>query len=148
MDVKELLARNRCNIWRFKWLQRDSNPHSLRKRILNHLARLPKWLSCVVSTYLYSAFDSMLLSMSHTRLRSNLCSIVASISRNSLLEIGAISEVLSDCNWIRTNYHLVRKWTLNTEPFVESALVVLVTFHKHLVGWKIFAYGCSTKNIT
>ena len=31
-------------------------------RTLNHLAKLAKWLGCVVSTYLYGAFDCMLLS--------------------------------------------------------------------------------------
>ena len=34
----------------------------VRKRTLNHLAKLAKRLSCVVSTYLYGAFDCMLLS--------------------------------------------------------------------------------------
>ena len=33
----------------------------LYKRILNHLAKLAKWLSCVVSTYMYGAFDCMFL---------------------------------------------------------------------------------------
>ena len=37
------------------------------KRTLNHLAKLTKWLSCVVSTYLYSAFNCMLFSC-HVRL--------------------------------------------------------------------------------
>ena len=36
--------------------------HLVYKRTLNHLAKLAKWLSCVVSTYLYSAFDCMFLS--------------------------------------------------------------------------------------
>ena len=31
--------------------------HLLRKRTLNHLVKLAKWMSCVVSTYLYGAFD-------------------------------------------------------------------------------------------
>ena len=31
--------------------------HLVRKRTLNHLAELAKWLSCVVSTYLHGAFD-------------------------------------------------------------------------------------------
>ena len=35
------------------------------------------------------------------------------MSRNSLLETGAISEVLSDCNGTRTYNHAVRKRTLN-----------------------------------
>ena len=34
----------------------------VRKRTLNHLAKLAKWLNCVLSTYLYGAFDCALLS--------------------------------------------------------------------------------------
>ena len=33
----------------------------VRKRTLNHLAELAKWLSCVLSTYLYGTFDRMFL---------------------------------------------------------------------------------------
>ena len=36
--------------------------HLLYKRTLKYLAKLAKWLSCVVSTYLYGAFDCMFLS--------------------------------------------------------------------------------------
>ena len=36
--------------------------HLVLKRTLNHLAKLTKWLSCVLSTYLYGAFDCMYLS--------------------------------------------------------------------------------------
>ena len=36
--------------------------HLIRKRTLNHLVKLAEWLSCVVSTYLYGAFDCMLFS--------------------------------------------------------------------------------------
>ena len=35
--------------------------HLVIKRTLNHLAKLAKWLSCVLSTYLYGAFDCMFL---------------------------------------------------------------------------------------
>ena len=47
--------------------QSDSNEirthnHLVRKRTLNHLAKLVNWLSCVVNTYLYGACDCMLLS--------------------------------------------------------------------------------------
>ena len=35
--------------------QWNSNPQPVCKRTLNHLAKLAKWLSCVVSTYLYRA---------------------------------------------------------------------------------------------
>ena len=47
--------------------------------------------------------------MSRTCFRVNPHSIVACMSRNSLLWM------LSDCNWTRTQNHLVRKRTLNTQ---------------------------------
>ena len=48
---------------KFKWLQQHSNlQHLVPKRTLNHLAKLAKWLRIVMSTYLYGAFDCMLLS--------------------------------------------------------------------------------------
>ena len=80
---------------KFKWQKRDLNPQplSLRKLTLSHLAKLTQCLSCFVSTYLYGAFDCMLL----------LCHLCVSewiqtlyfgwMSRNSLLGAGAISEV-------------------------------------------------------
>ena len=44
-------------------LQLDSNQnHLVLKRTLNHLAKLTKRLSCVLSTYLYGAFNCMFLS--------------------------------------------------------------------------------------
>ena len=41
--------------------------HWGRKRTLNHLAKLAKCLSCIVSTYLYGAFDCMFVSC-HVRI--------------------------------------------------------------------------------
>ena len=63
LNVKELLAQNSCNIWSLS----DSNGiqthnHFVSKKTLNHLVKLAKWLSCVVSTHLHDAFDCMLLS--------------------------------------------------------------------------------------
>ena len=47
----------------FKWGQRNLTYNPLvRKRTINHLAKLAKWLSCVVNTYLFVAFGCMLLS--------------------------------------------------------------------------------------
>ena len=51
--------------------------------------------------------------MSRTPYRVNLRYIVASMSRNSLLETGAISDVLRDSIRILTHNHLVCKKTLN-----------------------------------
>ena len=63
LNVKVLLGWNRRNIWS----PRDchgtrTHNHLVRKGTLNHMAKLAKWLRRVPSTYLYSAFDSMLLS--------------------------------------------------------------------------------------
>ena len=51
LNVKELLARSRCHIWSLS----DSNEirthnHLVRKRTLNHLASLAKWLSVRLRT--------------------------------------------------------------------------------------------------
>ena len=63
MNVKELLARSRCHISTL------SNNNEIRiqnllvrKRTHHHLAKLIKWLNCVVSNYLYGAFECMILS--------------------------------------------------------------------------------------
>ena len=48
--------------------------HGVRKQTLNHLAKLAKWLSCVVSTYLYGAFDCMVLSC-HVRVSEWICNV-------------------------------------------------------------------------
>ena len=63
LNAKELLARNMRHIWSLGDCNgiRNHN-HLVRKRTLVHLAKLAKWSSCAVSTYLYGAFDCMLLS--------------------------------------------------------------------------------------
>ena len=53
LNVKELLARNRCDIWSLSnsngiW----THNHLVQKRALKNLEKLAKWLSCVMSTYL------------------------------------------------------------------------------------------------
>ena len=68
LNVKELLARSRHEIWRLSdcnWTQTQN--HLVLKWTLNHLAKMAKWLSCVLSTYLYGAFDCMFLSC-HVRI--------------------------------------------------------------------------------
>ena len=54
-------------VWFFLKTRHSSNGtrihnHLVRKRTINHLAKLAKWLSCVVSTNLYGSFDCMILS--------------------------------------------------------------------------------------
>ena len=68
LDAKQLLARSRREIWKlrdYNWTPTQN--HLVLKRTLNHLAKLVKWLSCVLSTYLYGAFDCMFLSF-HVRI--------------------------------------------------------------------------------
>ena len=63
LNVKELLARRRRGIWRWSdcnWTR--TQKHLVLKRTLNHLAKMAKWLSCVLSTFLYSAFDCIFFS--------------------------------------------------------------------------------------
>ena len=62
LNVKELLARSRRHILTLSDCNGTrTHNHLVRKRTINHLAKLAKWLSCAVSTYLYGAFDCMFL---------------------------------------------------------------------------------------
>ena len=109
LNVTELLARSRRKIWRWSDCNSDrTQNHLVLKRTLKHLAKLTKWLSCVLSTYLYGAFDCMLLSYNVHVFRVNPHSIVAWMSRNSLLEAGAKSkgEVATTGLEPRTTYFL------------------------------------------
>ena len=55
VPIFEMIIRNDCN-----WTRTQN--HLVHKRTLNHLAKLTKWLSCVLSTYLYGVFDCIFLS--------------------------------------------------------------------------------------
>ena len=93
LNVKELLVRNRHEIWSLSncnWTR--THNHLVHKRTLNHLAKLVKWLSCVVSTYLEGASDRMFFIISSTRFRVSPHSIVGWISRKSLHETGKYSQ--------------------------------------------------------
>ena len=51
LNVKEHLARNRSDIWSLSDCNGTrTHNHLVHERTLNHLAKLVKWLSCVVST--------------------------------------------------------------------------------------------------
>ena len=63
LNVKELLSGSRPHIWSSTESNGiRTNNYLVLKRTLNNLVKLAKRLSCVVSTYLYGAFDCMLLS--------------------------------------------------------------------------------------
>ena len=113
LNVKELLAQSRCRISSLSdcnWTRTQN--HLIHKWTLNHLAKLTKWSSCVLSTHLYGAFDFMFLSCHgcvsqwiHTLSCLNVKELLAPRRH----EISS----LSDCNWTQTQNHLVHKWTLN-----------------------------------
>ena len=86
------------------WISESSlirNRNHLRKQTLNYLAKLAQWLGWVVSTYLYGAFDCILLS----------CHVCVSEIIYTLLRRDIWS--LTDRNGIQTHNHLIRKRTLN-----------------------------------
>ena len=63
LNVKELLAPGSREIWSLSecnWTRTYN--YLFRKWTLNHLAKLAKWLSCVLSTYLYGEFNCIFLS--------------------------------------------------------------------------------------
>ena len=63
LDVMEVLAESKRHIWSLRDVN-DSRTHNhlVRKRTLGHLSKLAKWLSCIVTIYMYGAFDCMLFS--------------------------------------------------------------------------------------
>ena len=87
---------NAISIARAIWMKKSdcnstqSQNYLVWKRRLNDLAKLANWLSYVLSTYLYWLY---VLVMSRMRFKVNPHSIVAWISRNSLLEVDTKSEV-------------------------------------------------------
>ena len=94
LKVKEPLARSRCCIWSLCDINGiRTHSYLVCKRTLNHWAKLAKWLCYGVSTCLYVAFDSTLLSCC-VRVSEWIYTLQFTwMVRNSLLKAGAISEV-------------------------------------------------------
>ena len=112
LNIIEILSQSMRKIWSVSYCNwnRTQN-HLVRKQTLNHLAKLSKWLSCILGTYLCGAFDCMFLSC-HLHVSESihtLCVDIKEIHAQSMHEIWN----LSYCNWIRTQNHLVRNPTLN-----------------------------------
>ena len=60
LNVKDLFTRNRRNLWNLSNCTRTrTHKHLVPKPLLNHLAKLTKWLAWILSTYLHSKFDCM-----------------------------------------------------------------------------------------
>ena len=91
---------------KFMWLQLDSNPQ------LISLTKLTKWLSCVVSTYLYCAFDFILL-LYHVHMAEWIHTLYLSEFQTTPCSNRRDIWSLRDCNGTRCHNHLGRKRTLN-----------------------------------
>ena len=119
LNVKELLARSRREIWRWSdcnWTRTQN--HLVFKRTLSHLAKLAKWSSCVLSTYLYGAFDCMFLSC-HVRVSEWIHTL-------SLPECQG-----TPCSKQARNLKV--KW-LQLDSSVDSLWNAYVTWQKHTVS--------------
>ena len=132
LNVKELFASNKQQIWSLRDCNGSrTNKHLVCKRTLNHLAQLTKWLSCVVSTYPYGAFDCMFLS----------CHVRASEWIHTLYSCMNVMELivcnrrqiwsLSNCKGTLTHNHLVRKQTLNHLATLAKWLSCVVTTYQY-----------------
>ena len=150
LNVKELLVQRRHHIWSLS----DSNDirthnHLVCKQTLNHLAKLVKWLSCVVSTYLYGAFECMLLSC-HVQVSEWIHTIVCLNVKELLAWSRGYIWSLSDSNEIWTHNHLVRKWTLNQlAKLVKdwAVLWVLICIVHLSVCYYHVMYECQSESI-
>ena len=68
LNVKELLAPTRRDMWSWSdYNETRTHNHLVRKQTVNTLVKVIKWLSWVVSTYMYGTFDCMFLSC-HVRI--------------------------------------------------------------------------------
>ena len=113
LNVKELLARSRGKIWCLSDCNCTWNDnHLVRKRTLQHLARMAIWFSCVVTISLYGVFDCVfILCPAQFQNESTVYSFLnvkelLAQNRREILR-------LSDCNWTWTQNFLVRKETLD-----------------------------------
>ena len=113
VNFKELLVRNSRNIWSLSDCKETrTHNHLLRKRTLNHLAKLTKWLGWVGSTYLYGAFDLPSYHVTYAFQREFTLYIRLD-AKELLAQNRRDIWNLSDCKETRTHNQLFRKRTLN-----------------------------------
>ena len=113
LNVNELLVWSRSQIWSLRacnWTRTQN--HLVLKRTFKHLVKLAKWFSCVLSTYLYGAFDCI-YSSCHVRVSEWIHTPYLPEYKELLAQSRHEIWSLSDCNWTRTQKHLAQKWTLN-----------------------------------
>ena len=136
MNIKELHAQNRLEIWSLS----NSNGirthiHLFRRRIFNYLTWLAKWWSCFVTTYLNSAFHSVLLSC-HVRVSEWIYTLYFPECQGTCCSIRYDIWSLSDNNGMRTQNHLVCEGTFNHLARLVKWLSCVVSTYR----WS--AFGC------
>ena len=111
LTVRELLARNRLEIWSVSecnWAR--THNHLVHKQTPNHLAKLAKWLSRAVSTYLYGTLTVCSYHVTYAFQSESIlycCLNVRELINQNRLEVWSVSH----CKWARAHNHLVRKRT-------------------------------------
>ena len=106
------------------WSLSDSNViwthnHLVCNQTLNHLARLARWLGCVVSTYLYGAFDCFLLPCMSSR-----------VNLHSSLPECQGTPCLKQVPYLKFKWqqHDSNSWLLslqtNTQPFSQTGQMI------------------------
>ena len=73
LNVKELIARSRREIWRLSdcnWTQ--THNHLVQKQTHNHLAKLNKWLSCIVSSFSFLVYYILYFSLARQWFQSKI----------------------------------------------------------------------------
>ena len=113
LNVNDLSAQIRGETWSLTHCNATvTHNHIVRKRTLKHLAKETEWMSRVVSTYLYGAFDCMFLSC-HIRLWDLIHTIYLPECQGTLCWNQLQNLKISDDNSTRTHNNLVPKQTLN-----------------------------------
>ena len=100
------------------------------KLTLNHLAKLTKWLSCTVSTYLCNAFKCVFLS-SHIRILAWIYTLYLPECQGTFPGDRRDIWNLSDCIRVWTYSHLVRKGTINQLVKLANWLSCVVNTSLH-----------------
>ena len=121
LNVKELLARSRWDIWSYSNGIR-TDIHLVWKLTLNHLAKLTEWLTCVVTTSLYGAFDCMLLSC-HVRVSEWIYTLYLCRAK-----IRVLSHAKIDVWW-----HLCKKFKLVDFRLIGETKQKFKTFYNTLM---------------
>ena len=125
------LARSRHKAWTligWNWIRAHIQLNH--KWTLKYLVKLVKWLSCVVKTCLYGAFDCMFASFHIPFQRESTLFTCLNIKKLFAKRRRKISS-LSDCNWTRSLYHLHHRQTPNDSPKLASWLSFFVSTYKH-----------------